>query len=424
MGLLRKAENEMAYAKVGLLGFAGSGKTYTASQIAIGLHGFVKSRKPVAFLDTETGSDFMVSAFQRAGIELLVAKSRAFPDLMSIFDEAESACDVLIIDSVTHFWQELIRGFMAKKHITRMEFQHWAPVKEEWMKFSSRFVGVKLHTIVCGRAGYEYDYQENEEGKKDLIKTGVKMKAEGEFGYEPSLVIEMERVTASTDSSKTQKRGKGGAGMERQFVNRAWVTKDRTDTIDGQYFDNPTFETFLPHFEKINIGGEHRAIDTTSSTAQQLFNDEGRGNWEQERRKRATFIEEINGKLTQFYPGQTAIEKQARLNALEDVFGTMSETALADLKSNVLGDGFKRLCGYLKLTSMCKERETTLKAACEAGGFVYAEVIASVEGLQEFMSYLTNPPIPDTTDPFTEDGQDTITVTVGADQTALPVTME
>ena len=43
--------------------------------------------------------------------------------------------------------------------------------------------------------GYEYDYFEDEAGKKQLEKTDIKMKAEGEMGYEPSLLVLMERHT-------------------------------------------------------------------------------------------------------------------------------------------------------------------------------------------------------------------------------------
>ena len=52
MTLLKKAKPEMAYLKAGIYGEAGSGKTFTSTLIAIGLHGHIKSDKPVAFLDT------------------------------------------------------------------------------------------------------------------------------------------------------------------------------------------------------------------------------------------------------------------------------------------------------------------------------------------------------------------------------------
>ena len=61
--------------------------------------------------------------------------------------------------------------------------------------------------IVCGRAGFEYDFQEKEDGsgRKELVKTGVKMKAESEFGYEPSLLVHMERASDLKDLSKVHR---------------------------------------------------------------------------------------------------------------------------------------------------------------------------------------------------------------------------
>jgi hypothetical protein len=65
MTLLTPAKKETAFAKVGLLGFAGSGKTLTASRIAIGLAKMMDSKKPVAFMDTEVGSDYVIDLFKK-----------------------------------------------------------------------------------------------------------------------------------------------------------------------------------------------------------------------------------------------------------------------------------------------------------------------------------------------------------------------
>ena len=78
MSMLKKATNKMAYAKVGLYGDAGSGKTFTAAQIAIGLHQFADLKKPVAMFDTEPAASFIVPHFEKAGIEFfLFDESRA-----------------------------------------------------------------------------------------------------------------------------------------------------------------------------------------------------------------------------------------------------------------------------------------------------------------------------------------------------------
>jgi len=43
MSLFKKAENEQAYLKCGIRGFEKSGKSRTATNIAIGLHKYIKS---------------------------------------------------------------------------------------------------------------------------------------------------------------------------------------------------------------------------------------------------------------------------------------------------------------------------------------------------------------------------------------------
>ena len=86
MKLLKPAAKELAFAKVGFLGFAKSGKTFTATQMAIGLADIIKA-KTIGFLDTETGSDFMIPLFEQVKLDLVVAKTRAFKDLLAIYEK-------------------------------------------------------------------------------------------------------------------------------------------------------------------------------------------------------------------------------------------------------------------------------------------------------------------------------------------------
>src|SRR3954463_10191591 len=64
MALFTKAEITSAYLKMGLMGFAGSGKTFTATDTAIGMIKLMREvgidkGRPMFFLDTETGSDWV-----------------------------------------------------------------------------------------------------------------------------------------------------------------------------------------------------------------------------------------------------------------------------------------------------------------------------------------------------------------------------
>ena len=78
MSIFKPAVNQIAFLKAGVLGFQGSGKTYLAFELALGLHKYIKATKPIMFLDSETGSDFGIPRCKEAGIELSVSIDKSF----------------------------------------------------------------------------------------------------------------------------------------------------------------------------------------------------------------------------------------------------------------------------------------------------------------------------------------------------------
>ena len=353
MSILRKAENKMAYFKAGILGFPGSGKTYTASLLAIGICQAIGNNK-VAFYDTETGSDFLLPKLQEAGLEAFQVKSRSFSDLLETIRDCEKEhVGVLIIDSITHVWRDLCDSYDKKlKRNGRLQFQDWAIVKGEWKLYTDSFVNSPVHIIVCGRAGYEYDYDFNEDGSKDLIKTATRMKVESEFAFEPSLVIEMERtsegkeelkeVMGKKDFKSKSKKQTHSPHAGSKWIHRAYVLKDRTDTLNGECFDYPTFENFAPHFKALNIGGEHLGVDT-SRTSEDRFNKEGKPQWAVDKNRAQIALEEIKGEYDKNIPGSTAKDKQAKIKMAEYLFQTNSWTALEGMSYMILEQGLKRM---------------------------------------------------------------------------------
>ncbi len=332
MTLLQKSRNEMCYLKLGIYGEAGSGKTHTASKVAIGLHNHIRDKKPIGFIDTETGSDFVLPMFKKEKIELLVAKSRAFADLLTVVDEAEKSSSILIVDSITHFWNELLDSYQKKHQISRITLRHWIPLKQMWREFTTRFINSKLHIIMAGRSAYIWDDVEDEEGVKELKKTGTKMRAETEMGYEPSLLVEMETVRTSARTGSN-------------WIHRAWIIKDRFDMIDGKCFDNPGFESFLPHIESLNLGGKHRAMDKDRNS-QAILNNNNRG--EGIFRKIKILTEKIQNAVYRAFPGQTKEDKIGRLDLLKKAFDTDSWTAIESMRYEDLEVGLKIIESEIK----------------------------------------------------------------------------
>jgi len=327
MALFQPAESTSAFLKMGLLGFAGSGKTKTATFTAIGLVQYAREHKvdyanrPIFYLDTETGVDWVRPDFDAAGIPLMVAKTRAFVDLLTAVEEAKKSGSVLIVDSISHFWKELCDSYSKQKakqfkqSTYRLQFQDWGYLKGEWGKFTDAFINSPLHIILAGRAGYEYDYFENDEGKRELEKTGIKMKAEGEMGYEPSLLVLMERQTKMDGSSV--------AGTWRE----ATVLKDRSTLLDGKVFTNPTFKSFLPHIERLNLGGKQLGVDTSRTSEHAVVVE--RKDWSST--QRTIVLEEIEALLVEHYPSTKAEDKQAKASLILKYFDTRSWTEVCSM---------------------------------------------------------------------------------------------
>jgi len=327
MNIFKEAKPEMAYLKMGVYGEGGSGKTFTATKVAIGLHKFIKSKKPITFLDTETGSDFVMQQFDEAKIKLMVAKTRAFSDLVDGIDEAAKTSDILICDSVTHFWNEMVDAYCEKNNIKSLTLRHWNPIKKEWREFTTRFINSKVHFIMCGRAADKWEDVEDADGVKEMKKVGTKMRAETEIAYEPSLLVEM---------VKFHETARAGGG----WLNRAWIVKDRFDIINSLSFDNPDFKSFLPHIERLNLGGEHKAVDMTRNSKDRFNNDRSGIMYH---RKHDELVENVKAEIYISFPAQSTEDKTGRSNLMKEIFDTRSAKEVEHMNNNDLEAGLEKL---------------------------------------------------------------------------------
>lgn len=336
MSLFKPAENTMAFLKAGIMGEAGSGKTHTATLLAIGLVKYLRANKlpghdkPAFMLDTENGSSWIKPMFDEAGIELRVAKTRAFKDLVPAVNDAEKNASILLIDSLTHYWQELQDSYLKvlseRRHrqVSAFEFQDWAWLKRQWGGFSDRFVASNLHCILSGRLGWEYDQVTNERGKKEIEKSGVKMQAEKGIGYEPNILVWMERNLDLHD---------------KVVARTATVLKDRSRKLDGKQFANPTFETFLPHIQFMALGGKHETPDINRNSDDMMPGDEAPLS-DMKSIRRKIVLDEIQALLVEKYPSTSAEDKKQKAALIKENFGTTSWTEietlmpLVDLQSN------------------------------------------------------------------------------------------
>lgn len=351
MGLLQVIEDAPGYAKIGLQGPQGSGKSRTAVEIACTIHKVFGSKKPIAFFDTEGGSDYLKDIVQeKTNLAPLRVKARAFSQMMDVVKEClAGASDILLVDSITHVWRDLQDAYMDRinEHLrypkTRMDVNDIMQIKKLWYPWTDQFQTCPLHILVCGREGDKWGYEEDEEGKRELVTMGKKMKVEGEFGYESSLIISMntEQIPETTIRNKKKKTTEKRA---RTIVNVATVLKDKFDVMNGHVIEMPTGEDFMPFLEKLNPEA-HRGVDLTSHTTQTL--PESDGGYMREKTDRQILVEKIQGEIAGIHPAQTAEDKKGRQELMRKFFDTISWTEIEKrLSMAKLGEGYAALHGY------------------------------------------------------------------------------
>ena len=347
--LLEEAKIEQSAAKVGIFGLQGSGKSTLAILLGIGLIKTFHPGMTIAYHDTENGSDFLKPLCDMEGVPLLVRKSKCFADAAATLHEAARRnCAVFIEDSITGDWDELTESFKKKKGISKLELYHWGQLKPQWNEeWVVPMLNSPLHVITCGRAGDVWEERDLEDGSSKSMKVGTKMRAEGQFGYEPSLLIEMRTIQNATDGKGKRRRNAG------RILHVADVLKDRARFLNGKTFEWPDintykagdwkkyFDTFAPHFNFLNIGGKHVAVNAADS--QNLFDGNGNADYYKRKQEMQIVLEEIEGTLVAIWPGTDNKSKKFKAMAIYTLFGTRSWEKVTTLPIGELDAGLQRL---------------------------------------------------------------------------------
>lgn len=330
--MFKELENNRPFLKMAFEGFAGDGKSYTSAITAIGIHKVIGSTKPIAIFDTEKAFKALKFLFEENSIKAVVNdEARSLASLNEAIKWCEAGnADVLIIDSLTHVWESYLQSYMEEKRKTRLEFQDWGIIKPKWKKeFSNVFVQANVHIIFNGRAGYEYEDEKDEHGKRQIFKSGIKMKAETETAFEPDILVLMEKDMDLLSDVK-------------KVTRTATVIKDRTTRIDGKSFKNPTFEDFYPAIKQLLDG---TLKQTTGGEIPDTFKD-FEENFGRLNHKRQNCISEIEGAFHLMGLSTGASDKQLKAAILKKVFAVLSVDKLSDLKVEVLEFGLKIIVDF------------------------------------------------------------------------------
>lgn len=315
------ARNHFVKASFG--GFAGVGKTKTASDFIIGCYQDMQIKKPLLIIDNEKGSRFLIPKFKAAGIETLLKETAELADIIQAMDYLNNGdIGFLFVDSLSKVWYKYVRDYLKKNKKTFMQLDDWGKILPAWQQeFSDRFVEVNGSFVFTGRGGFSYEKEEDTEKadgsikKGSFVKSGVKMKLAGETPFEPDLNIWME-------IHQELKKGK------LTVYRTAQIMKDRNDSkssIDGKIFKNPTYKDFQP-FVKFLLGNPVGQVAGVSND-QNIAPSEDYG-WQERKRAREIELEKIKAEFDKAGFGTTKEEKQLKSLIIEKCFGTTSMTEI------------------------------------------------------------------------------------------------
>ena len=231
MSGFRKAKAEQAALKMGVYGPPGSGKTFTSLLLAEGLAAV--SKKRVAYVDTEHGTDFYCKDVPTRGVhptafDFDAIYTRSLTEVTTAVKGLDPAQhSVIVLDSITHLWEAARAAYEGRQtSVGSIPMHAWGKIKKPYKDLMAYLLSSPMHVIICGRQGTEYATDEETD---ELKAVGLKMKAEGETAYEPHILIRMESI-------KPRKTNEIASIV-------AYVEKDRTGVISGRSFVNPNFDS-------------------------------------------------------------------------------------------------------------------------------------------------------------------------------------
>lgn len=255
-------------ARIALTGPSGSGKTYTALSIGTGL---LPEGGTLGVIDTERGS-----ASKYAG--LFTFKTMKLPSfepqalIRALAVAAARGIDVVVIDSLTHFWSgrggalaqvdQKTKASPSKNAFTT----GWKDVSPLLLDMLDAILSFPGHVICTMRVKTEWVIQTNDQGRKEPTKVGTKLDQRDGIDYEFDLVGALNQDHVMTIDKSRYPTIEVGSAHERPDFSFGQNIAGWLDDGEGN---------------ALNVMDYHRLATSPEMTPQQLLNllseVEGRG---------------------------------------------------------------------------------------------------------------------------------------------------
>ena len=208
MAKIGRIQKQATKLKILLIGASGSGKTYSALQLAKGITCGDLSKS--CFIDTEKGVNIYADADEQKNPFLFQLDRYSAQDYITdIKDALTEKPEVLIIDSLTPAWSGRhgfleINNELAVGRFKGNTFSAWGETRKEMAELHSWIFTGSSHVICTARSKTDYvvDYVG---GKNTIKKVGTTIDYKDTLEYEFDVVFNVDSnhyATASKDRTK------------------------------------------------------------------------------------------------------------------------------------------------------------------------------------------------------------------------------
>lgn len=187
MSKFKKASKEQSKARLALFGPSGAGKTKSALRIAAGLG------DKIAVIDSERGSASKYAddhIFDACDLE-----KKNIDEYVSVIQDAvKEGYEVLIIDSLSHAWQELLEEVetLAKTKYKGNTWSAWSDGTPKQRKLIDAILDYPGHVIVTMRSKTEWVQEKDDRtGKTRPVRVGLSPEQGKSIEYEFDMLLEM-----------------------------------------------------------------------------------------------------------------------------------------------------------------------------------------------------------------------------------------
>ena len=192
-----KAVKEQAKLRLAIFGPSGAGKTFTALRLAAGLGG------AIGCIDSERGrAKLYADRFDFAVLELNTKPEKSVEGYCRAIADAGKDFNVLIVDSLSHAWQELLEQVdqLAAGKFHGNSWSAWSEATPRHKKLVDALLGCPCHLIVTMRSKTEWTQEKTDNGKLRPVKIGLAPEQGKGIEYEFDLLMEMNQDHYATIS--------------------------------------------------------------------------------------------------------------------------------------------------------------------------------------------------------------------------------